>query len=89
MEKSLSIHGQATNTEDFRYQVYSLKSDGSVNKPLTIPFERRDLALSYYNECVRCALVCINRHGTIMEIIEKNLNSLCSCKKKAKYVNRR
>lgn len=45
MENNLSLHGQVLNTEDFRYQVYSLKSDGSVNKPLTTPFERRDLAL--------------------------------------------
>lgn len=77
------------NAENFRYQVYSLKDDGSVNKPLTIPFERKDIALSYYNECVSCALVMINQCGSIVEILEKNLDFMCSHKKKEKYINRR
>lgn len=77
------------NTKDFRYQVYSLKDDGSVNKPLTTPFERKNIALSYYNECVRCALVRINQYGSIVEILEKNPDSASDNKKKEKYVNRR
>lgn len=80
---------ETKNTEDIRYQVYSLKDDGSVNKPITIPFERKNIALLYYDECVRCALVMINRYGSIVEILEKNLNFLCGHKKKEKYINRR
>lgn len=64
------------NIVDFRYQVYGLKKDGSINKPLTTPFERKDIALSYYNECVRCALVRINQYGSIVEVLEKNPDSV-------------
>lgn len=57
--------------------------------PLTMPFESKDIALSYYNECVGCALVMINECGSIVEILEKNLDSASNHKKKEKYVNRR
>lgn len=56
---------------DLRYQIYSLKSDGNLNKPITIPMTR-ERANKYFSDCVQCAIVSIDKYGSIVEIIEKN-----------------
>ena len=56
---------------DLRYQVYSLKRNGDLNKPITIPILTRERANKYFSDCVQCAIVSIDEHGSIVEIIEK------------------
>jgi len=59
----------ATN---LRYQVYALTKDGELKKPLTEPLLTRERANKYFSDCVQCAIVSIDEHGSIVEIIEKN-----------------
>ena len=57
---------------DLRYQIYSLKRNGNLDKPITMPILTRERANKYFNECVQCAIVSIDEYGSIVEIIKKN-----------------
>lgn len=57
---------------DLRYQVYSLKRNGDLDRPITIPMLTKEVSNKYFSECIQCALVSIDEHGSIVEIIEKN-----------------
>lgn len=57
---------------NLRYQIYSLKVNGELDKPITRPILTREKANKYFSDCVQCALVSIDEHGSIVEIIEKN-----------------
>ena len=57
---------------DLRYQIYSLTSNGELDKPITKPILTRERANKYFSDCVQCAIVSIDEHGSIVEIIEKN-----------------
>ena len=57
---------------NLRYQVYALTKDGELKKPLTEPLLTRERANKYFSDCVQCAIVSIDEHGSIVEIIEKN-----------------
>jgi len=57
---------------DLRYQIYSLKVNGELDKPITRPILTRERANKYFSDCVQCAIVSIDEHGSIVEIIEKN-----------------
>lgn len=56
-----------------RYQVYGLDNKGNLSSPITRPISTKERCYKYFNECVQCALVSINEHGSIIEIIDKNL----------------
>jgi len=57
---------------DLRYQIYSLKVNGELDKSITRPILTRERANKYFSDCVQCAIVSIDEHGSIVEIIEKN-----------------
>ena len=57
---------------DLRYQIYSLKVNGELDKPITRPILTRERANKYFSDCAQCAIVSIDEHGSIVEIIEKN-----------------
>ena len=57
---------------DLRYQIYSLTSNGELDKPITKSILTRERANKYFSDCVQCAIVSIDEHGSIVEIIEKN-----------------
>lgn len=61
---------------DLRYQVYSLKRNGDLDKPITRPILTRERVNKYFNECTQCALISIDEYGSIVEIIEKNIESI-------------
>lgn len=60
---------------NLRYQVYSLKRNGDLDKPITIPILTRERANKYFSDCIQCAIVSIDKYGSIVEIIEKNTES--------------
>jgi len=60
---------------DLRYQLYSLKKDGNLDKPITIPMTS-ERANKYFSDCVQCAIVSIDEYGSIVEIIEKNIEPI-------------
>jgi len=57
---------------DLRYQIYSLKVNDELDKPITRPILTRERANKYFSDCVQCAIVSIDEQGSIVEIIEKN-----------------
>ena len=59
---------------DLRYQIYSLKRNGDLDKPITIPILTRERANKYFSDCVQCAIVSIDEHGSVVEIIKKIQN---------------
>ena len=58
--------------DNLRYQIYSLTSNGELDKPITRPILTKERANKYFSDCVQCAIVSIDEHGSIVEIIEKN-----------------
>ena len=74
---------------DLRYQVYSLKRNGDLDKPITIPILTRKRANKYFSDCVQCAIVSIDEHGSIVEIIEKNTELIKANNNKPKTVKRK
>ena len=73
---------------NLRYQVYGLKTDNSLDKPITIPIDTKERAYKYYIDCVQCALVAINENGVIVDIIEKNTKPINNKNKKPKTIRR-
>lgn len=71
-----------------RYQVYALKSNGKLDKPITTPIATKRTAMKYYTDCAQCALVTINEHGTIVEILLKNKTPIYRKKCKTEIVKR-
>ena len=80
----------ATINDDInlRYQIYSLKIDGKLDKPITMPILTRERANKYFSENIQCALVSIDEYGSIVEIIEKNLTPINEINKKPKIKKR-
>jgi hypothetical protein len=74
---------------DLRYQVYSLKRNGDLDKPITIPILTRERANKYFSDCVQCAIVSIDEHGSIVEIIEKNTEPIKTNNSKPKTIKRK
>lgn len=72
---------------DLRYQVYSLKMDGSLDKPFTRPMTK-ERVYKYYTDCVQCAIVSIDEYGSIAEVIEKNTTPLKIINKRPKIKKR-
>ena len=68
---------------DLRYQVYSLKTDGNLDKPITRPMTR-ERVYKYYTDCVQCAIVSIDEYGSIVAVIEKNTTLLKIINKRPK-----
>lgn len=77
----------ATDT-DLRYQVYFLKSNGDLGKRITIPISTLERAKRYFDDCRQCALVSIDKHGAIVEIIEKNTTPMNNKNYKPKTLRR-
>ena len=73
---------------NLRYQIYSLKVDGELDKPITMPILTRERANKYFSENIQCALVSIDEYGSIVEIIEKNLTPINEINKKPKIKKR-
>jgi len=74
---------------DLRYQVYSLKRNGDLDKPVTIPILTRERANKYFSDCAQCAIVSIDEHGSIVEIIEKNTEPIKTNNNKPKTIKRK
>ena len=74
---------------DLRYQVYSLKRNGDLDKPITIPILTRERANKYFSENLQCALVSIDEHGSIVEIIDKNTEPIKANNNKLKTIKRK
>jgi len=74
---------------NLRYQIYSLKRNGNLDKPITMPILTRERANKYFSECVQCAIVSIDEHGSIVEIIEKNTNPIKNNNSKPKTIKRK
>lgn len=68
---------------DLRYQVYSLKTDGNLDKPITRPMTM-ERVYKYYTDCVQCAIVSIDEYGSIVSVIEKNTTPLKIINKRPK-----
>ena len=79
---------QEEKGSSIRYQVYALKSNGKLDKPVTYPIATKRTAMKYYTECVQCALVAIDEHGAIVEILLENKTPIYSKKCKTKTVKR-
>ncbi len=71
-----------------RYQVYGL-DDGKLNKPITVPMDLLETAVKYFNDCIQCALVSINEHGTIIEVLIEKKAPIYDKKNKTKTIKRR
>lgn len=67
-----------------RYQVYGLDNNDKLDKPITIPMDRKETAIKYFNDCIQCALVSINEHGTIIEILAEKKAPIYDKKSKTK-----
>lgn len=74
---------------DLRYQIYSLKRNGDLDKPITIPILTKERVNKYFNDCVQCAIVSIDEHGSIVEIIEKNTEPIKANNSKPKIIKRK
>jgi hypothetical protein len=77
------------DSSDLRYQIYSLKVNGELNKPITRPILTRERANKYFSDCVQCAIVSINECGSIVEIIEKNTELIKANNNKPKTIKRK
>jgi len=73
---------------DLRYQIYSLKVNGELNKPITRPILTKERANKYFSDCAQCAIVCIDEQGVIVEVIEKNTTPLKIINKRPKIKKR-
>lgn len=74
---------------NLRYQIYSLKVDGELDKPITRPILTRERANKYFSDCVQCAIVSIDEHGSIVEIIEKNIEPIKANNNKPKTIKQK
>ena len=74
---------------NLRYQIYSLKVNGELDKPITRPILTRERANKDFNECVQCAIVSINEYGSIIEVIDKNKTLINENNGKPKVIKRR
>ena len=73
---------------DLRYQIYSLKVNGELNKPITKPILTRERANKYFSDCAQCAIVSIDAHGSIVDILEKDTTPLKIINKRPKIKKR-
>jgi hypothetical protein len=73
---------------NLRYQVYSLTSNGELDKPITRPILTKERAHKYFSDCVQCAIVSIDEYGSIVEILEKNTTPLKIINKKPQIKKR-
>lgn len=69
---------------NLRYQIYSLTSNGELDKPVTEPILTRERANKYFSDCGQCAIVSIDEYGTIVEILEKDTTPLTLINKRPK-----
>lgn len=74
---------------NLRYQVYGLDNKGNLTNPITRPISTKERGYNYFNECVQCALVSIDEHGSIVEIIEKNTSPIKTNNNKPKTIKRK
>lgn len=74
--------------DNLRYQIYSLTSNGELDKPITEPLLTRDRANKYFSDCAHCALVSIDECGSIVEILEKDTTPLTIINKRPKIKKR-
>ena len=77
------------DSSDLRYQIYSLKVNGELNKPITRPILTRERANKYFSDCVQCAIVSINECGSIVEIIKKNTELIKANNNKPQTIKRK
>ena len=77
-----------TDNTNLRYQIYSLKRNGNLDKPITIPIHTKKRCYRYFNECAQCAILSIDECGSIVEIIEKDLTPINETNKKPKTIKR-
>lgn len=70
------------------YQIYSLTSNGELDKPITKLILTRERARKYFTDCVQCAIVSINECGSVVEILEKDITSLTIKNKRPKIKKR-
>ena len=78
-----------TDNTNLRYQVYGLDNKGNLSKPITRPIHTKKRCYRYFNECAQCAIVSIDEHGSIVEIIEKDLTPINETNKKPKTIKRK
>lgn len=76
------------NNTNLRYQVYGLDNKGNLSNPITRPIATKERGYDYFNECVQCALVSIDEHGSIVEIIDRNLTPIKELNNKPKTIKR-
>lgn len=69
---------------NLRYQIYSLTSNGELDKPITEPMLTRERANKYFSDCGQCAIVSINEYGSIVEILEKDTTPVTIINKRPK-----
>lgn len=77
------------NSGDLRYQIYSLKVNGELNKPITRPILTRERANKYFSDCAQCAIVSINECGSIVKVIDKNETPIKNKNNKPKVIKRK
>lgn len=77
-----------TDNTNLRYQVYGLDNKGNLSNPITIPIHTKERCYRYFNDCVQCAIVSIDEHGSIVEIIDKDLTPIKETNKKLKFIKR-
>ena len=73
---------------NLRYQIYSLTSNGELDKPITTPILTRERANKYFSDCAQCAIVSINGYGSVVEILEKDTTPLKIINKRPKIKKR-
>jgi hypothetical protein len=74
--------------DNLRYQIYSLTTNGELDKPITKPILTRERANKYFSDCIQCAIVSIDEYGSIVEILEKNTTPLKIINKRPKIKKR-
>lgn len=78
-----------TDDINLRYQVYGLDNKGNLSNSITRPIHSKEKCYSYFNECKQCAIVSIDENGSIVEIIEKNIESIKNNNNKPKTIKRK
>lgn len=73
---------------NLRYQIYSLTSNGELDKPVTEPILTKERAHKYFTDCGQCAIVSINEYGSIVKILEKDTTPLTIINKRPKIKKR-
>lgn len=72
-----------------RYQIYGIDDNGKLDKPITTPINAKRTAMKYYTDCIQCALVAINEHGTVVEILAEKKKQIYDKKQKTKTIKMR